>query len=207
MTSRDESLCEGPDTAAEEAESPTDAETAPAGDTGRDTILSRLALVALSKWRLILLVTLVIAAYALAIFVFFAQYRPDREIDDAAAHRAIQAASEGAVASLSYSSNSIDRDVTNARSHLTGEFLAYYDKFTKEVVVPTVRQKNLTQTTTVVRAAVSELHPNSAVVLVFLDETTTGEDKQKPLKTPSAVRITLTKVRGSWLISKLDPLA
>jgi Mce-associated membrane protein len=59
----------------------------------------------------------------------------------------------------------------------------------------------------VVRAAVSELHPNSAVVLVFLNETTASKDKPQPLITPSSVRITLTKVNGSWLISKLDPVA
>jgi Mce-associated membrane protein len=42
---------------------------------------------------------------------------------------------------------------------------------------------------------------------VFLNETTTGKDKPQPLITPSSVRITLTKVSGSWLISKLDPVA
>ena len=100
---------------------------------------------------------------------------------------------------------SIDRDFARARSHLTGEFLAYYDKFTKDVVMPTVKEKHLTQTATVIRAAVSELHPHSAVVLVFLNETTMSKDNREPLKTPSSVRITLTKVNGSWLISKLDP--
>ena len=99
----------------------------------------------------------------------------------------------------------MDRDFARARSHLTGDFLAYYDKFTKDIVMPTVQKKHLAQTAAVVRAAVSELHPDSAVVLVFLNETTTSKDKPEPLKTPSSVRITLTKVDGSWLISKLDP--
>ena len=146
-----------------------------------------------------------IAAVGLAACLFVLQYRPDRQIDDAAARRAIQEASDGAVATLSYSSESIDRDFARARSHLTGEFLAYYDKFTKDVVMPTVKEKHLTQTATVIRAAVSELHTHSAVVLVFLNETTMSKDKREPLKTPSSVRITLTKVSGSWLISKLDP--
>ncbi|MDT5144768.1 MAG: Mce-associated rane protein, partial [Mycobacterium sp.] len=110
-----------------------------------------------------------------------------------------------AVATLSYSSESIDRDFARARSHLTGEFLAYYDKFTKDIVMPTVKEKHLVQTAAVLRAAVSELHPDSAVVLVFLNETTASKEKREPLTTPSSVRITLTKVHGSWLISKLDP--
>jgi Mce-associated membrane protein len=167
-----------------------------------DRVGSRL----LVHWGSILLTASVIAAVGLAACLFVLQYRPDRQLDDAAAQRAIRAASDGAVAALSYSSENMDHDFTRARSHLTGDFLAYYDKFTKEIVIPTMQQKHLAQTASVLRAAVSELGPNSAVVLVFLNETTTGKDKPQPLITPSAVRITLTKVGGSWLISELDPV-
>ena len=139
--------------------------------------------------------------------LFVLQYRPDRQVDDAAGRRAIQAASDGAVAALSYSPENMDGDFARARSHLTGDFLAYYDKFTKEIVIPTVQEKHLAQTAAVVRAAVSELGPDSAVVLVFLNETTASKDKPQPLITPSSVRITLTKVSGAWLISKFDPVA
>jgi Mce-associated membrane protein len=147
----------------------------------------------------------VIAAVGFAGGLFFFQYRPDRQIDDAAAHAAIRAAADGAVASLSYSPDNMDRDFANAKSHLTGEFLAYYNTFTEQIVAPMVQQKHITQTATIVRAAVSELYPDSAVVLVFLNESTSSKDKPQPLATPSSVRITLTKVDGSWLISKLDP--
>ena len=167
-----------------------------------DRVASRL----LVHWGSILLTASVIAAVGLAACLFVLQYRPDRQLDDAAAQRAIRAASDGAVAALSYSSENMDRDFARARSHLTGDFLAYYDKFTKEIVIPTVQQKHLGQTASVLRAAVSELEPNSAVVLVFLNEATTSKDKPQPLITSSAVRITLTKVGGSWLISKLDPV-
>lgn len=159
------------------------------------------------KWRSILLAASVIAAVGLAIGLFLFQYRPDRQIDGAAAHRAIRAASDGAVAAVSYSPDSMDRDFANAKSHLTGDFLAYYNKFTEQIVAPVVQQKHITQTATAVRAAVSDLHPESAVVLVFLNQTATTTDKPEPLVTPSSVRVTLTKVNGSWLISKMDPLA
>jgi Mce-associated membrane protein len=183
-------------------EAPSVGESPPDGMGAVDRVASQI----LAHWRVILLTASVIAAVGLAACLFVFQYRPDRQIDDAAAQRAIQAASDGAVAALSYSSDSMDRDFAKARSHLTGDFLAYYDKFTKEIVVPTVQQKHLAQTVAVVRAAVSELEPNSAVVLLFLNETTVSKDKPQPLITPSSVRITLTKVSGSWLISKLDPV-
>jgi Mce-associated membrane protein len=107
---------------------------------------------------------------------------------------------------LSYSPENMDRDFANAKSHLTGEFLAYYNTFTEQIVAPMVQQKHITQTATVVRAAVSELHSDSAVVLVFLNETTSSKEKPQSQPTPSAVRVTLTKVSGSWLISNFDPV-
>jgi Mce-associated membrane protein len=148
--------------------------------------------------RSILLLALVIATMGLATGLFFFQYRPDREVDDQAANQAVRAASDGAVALLSYSSDSLDRDLAEAKTHLTGNFLDYYTKFTRDVVAPAVRDKHLTQKAVAIRAAVVELHPVSAVVLVFLNETTTGADKKEPLKTPSSVRVTL--------VSKLDPV-
>jgi Mce-associated membrane protein len=216
MTSESESPLDEPESPLDDAESaredphPQNAEidAASVGESRPDRLgaIDRMASGLLVHWLPILLTAMVIAAIGLAACLFVFQYRPDRQIDDAAAQRAVQAASDGAVATLSYSTGSMDRDFANARSHLTGEFLAYYDQFTKQIVMPTVQQKQLAQTATVVRAAASELEPNSAVVLIFLNETTTGKDKPQPLITPSSVRITLTKVSGSWLISKFEPV-
>jgi len=197
-----ESAVENPESQSESAEATSVGESRPDTTAAIDRVASRL----LVHWGSILLTASVIAAVGLAACLFVLQYRPDRQLDDAAAQRAIRAASDGAVAALSYSTQNMDRDFARARSHLTGDFLAYYDKFTKEIVIPTVQQKQLAQTAMVLRAAVSELEPNTAVVLVFLNEATTSKDKPQPLITSSAVRITLTKVSGSWLISKLDPV-
>ncbi|HEX5253124.1 MAG TPA: hypothetical protein VFW69_04490 [Mycobacterium sp.] len=159
----------------------------------------------LARWRSIVATMLVIAAVAVAAGVYFVLYRPDRQVGDAAAHRAIQAASDGAVAVLSYSYDHLNRDLNNAKSHLTGDFLAYYSKFTEDVVAPVAEKGRLTATAKVIRAAVSELHPDSAVVLVFVDQTTASVQKKDPEKTQSSVLVTLKKVNGSWLIAKFDP--
>jgi Mce-associated membrane protein len=197
----DDIASEDPDSQTGTAEAPSIGESRP----GRMAVIDRVTSRLLVHWRSILPTASVIAAIGLAVCLFLFQYRPDRRIDDGAARRAIQAASDGAVASLTYSSDSMARDFASAKSHLTGDFLAYYDKFTKDIVTPTVQQKHITQTAVVLRAAMSELHPDSAVVLVFLNETTASKEKPEPLTTPTSVRITLTKVNGSWLISKLDP--
>ena len=161
----------------------------------------------LARWRSIVATTLVVAAVGVAAGVYFILYRPDQRVDDAAAHRAIQAASDGAVAVLSYSYDHLNRDFDNAKSHLTGDFLTYYSKFTDNVVAPTAQQGQLTTSAKVIRAAISDLHPDSAVVLVFVDQTTASTKKKDPEKTKSAVLVTLTKVNGSWLIAKFDPAA
>ena len=55
------------------------------------------------------------------------------------------------------------------------------------------------------RAAVADMHPNSAVVLLFVHQTTSSKDKPDPVLSTNNVRVTLTKVNGSWLIAKFEP--
>ena len=138
--------------------------------------------------------------------MFFIQYRPDQQIGDAATHQAVQAASDGAVAVLSYSYDNLDRDFAKAKSHLTGEFLAYYNKFSQAVhraggaAGATDRDRQ--------SAAGRRLGVASGFgrrVGVYQPEHR-KQEKTEPLKTASSVLVTLTKVKGSWLIAKLDPL-
>ncbi|OBF50029.1 hypothetical protein A5756_22745 [Mycobacterium sp. 852002-53434_SCH5985345] len=159
-----------------------------------------------SRWRSIVATVLVVAAMGLAVGLYFFVYRPDQQVSEAAAHRAIQTASEGSVAVLSYSPDHLDHDFSKAKSYLTGNFLAYYTKFTEQIAV-LAQQKHVTETARVIRAAVSELHADSAVVLVFIDQTATSKEKPEPQTTANTARVTLTKVKGSWLISKMDPLS
>lgn len=190
---------------------PSDEAESPAASPG-SARTNRLAAVrhwirrCLARWRSIIAALVVVAAVGVAASLFFVLYRPDQQVGDAAAHRAIRAASDGAVAVLSYDPDHLNRDFATAQSYLTGDFLAYYNKFTEQIAV-LAQQKRVTETAKVVRAAVSELHPKSAVVLVFINQTATSKEKPQPQTTASAARVTLTKVKDSWLISKLDPLS
>ncbi len=94
-----------------------------------------------------------------------------------------------------------------AKSHLTGDFLTYYSKFTDQIVAPAAKQKAVKTAASVVRTAVSELHPDSAKVLVFLNQTTTGNDRPEPTQTASSVVVSLSKTTGNWLISAFDPVS
>jgi len=202
----------------EQESSPDSMETPPIGEAedgsaGEGSVrasgpsaIRRLTRRCLARWRAIFATALVAATIAVAAGLYFFQYRPAQRIGDAATHQAVQAASEGAVAVLSYSYTNLDSDFAKAKSHLTGEFLAYYRKFSQDFIAPAARKGHLTATAKVLRAAVSEVHPDSAVVLVFINQNTASKEKPEPLTTASSVLVTLTKVNQSWLIAKLDPL-
>jgi Mce-associated membrane protein len=161
----------------------------------------------LKRWLVpIVLAVLLLGSAGLATWAYLAQFRPDQQTNDAVAAETIKAASEGTVALLSYSPDTLDKDFAAAKTHLTGDFLNYYTQFTQDIVTPAAKQKQVKTSTMIMKAAVSELKPTSAVVLVFLNQTTTSKDNPDGSFSGSTVKVGLTKVNGTWLISKFDPV-
>jgi Mce-associated membrane protein len=154
----------------------------------------------------VVLVLLLLVSGALAAWLYTNQYRHDEQTDAAAAQSAVDAARDGTVALLSYKPDTLNQDFAAAKSHLTGDFLNYYDQFTRQIVTPAAKEKALTTTAQVVGAAASELHPNSAVVLLFVNQATTSKDRPDPAMASSSVLVSLTKVHGKWLITKFQPV-
>jgi Mce-associated membrane protein len=154
----------------------------------------------------VVLVLLLLLSGALATWLYVGQYRHDEQTDTAAAQTAINAARDGTVALLSYKPDTLNQDFAAAKSHLTGDFLNYYDQFTKEIVTPAAKEKALTTTAQVVGAAATELQPNSAVVLLFVNQATTSKERPDPAMASSSVLVSLTKVHGTWLITKFQPV-
>ncbi|GAB2659441.1 twin-arginine translocation pathway signal [Nocardia goodfellowii] len=152
------------------------------------------------------LTVLTIAAVVAATALVWSQYLPDRRTGDTTSQAALTAAKEGTVALLSYAPDTLDRDFAAAKSRLTGDFLTYYGQFTDQIVTPAAKAKSVETSAVVVRAAVSEVRPESATVLVFINQTTTSAERPEPAMTASSVRVTLTKVEESWLISSFDPV-
>jgi Mce-associated membrane protein len=154
----------------------------------------------------IVLAVVFVASAGLAGYLYFTQFRPDQQTDADAAQVAIKAASDGTVALLSYSPESLEKDFATAKTHLTGDFLSYYNDFTTKVVTPAAEQKAVKTTATVVRAAVSDLQPKSAEVLTFINQTTTSKENPDGAFAASSVKVGLTKVDGKWLISACEPV-
>lgn len=117
----------------------------------------------------------------------------------------VQAAKDSTVALLSYKPDSVDRDLAAARDLLTGDFHDSYTQLANDVVIPGSKQKQITAVATVPAAASVSANPNDAVVLVFVNQTTTvGQDR--PTDSASSVRVTLDKVGDRWLVSGFDPV-
>ena len=73
-------------------------------------------------------------------------------------------------------------------------------------MAPAAKRESLKATARVVGAGVSQLHPNSAQVLVFADQSTTSNDKPTPTVAASSALVNLTRVNTQWLITKFDPV-
>lgn len=154
----------------------------------------------------VILIALLLLSGGVATWLYFKQYRPDKQTDASVASAVTTAASDGTVALLSYSPDSLDKDFAAAKTHLSGDFLSYYNQFTEQIVAPAAKQKSLKTNARVLGAAVAELHPDSAVVLVLVDQSTTSKDNPDPAMASSSVLVTLTRVNGAWLITKFDPV-
>lgn len=79
-----------------------------------------------------------------------------------------------------------------------------YERFIEQVVTPASQRGQLTTTVHVIRAAVAELQPKSAVVLLFIGQKLVSKLKPEPVNTTSSVRVELTKVNNTWLINTFD---
>jgi Mce-associated membrane protein len=115
------------------------------------------------------------------------------------------AAKDTTIALLSYTPQTVEKDLDTARDRLTGTFKDSYTQLTHDVVIPGAKQKQIKAVATVPAVASVQATPNHAVVLLYVNQTTViGTDA--PSDSVSVVRVTLDKVHGRWLVSEFDPI-
>jgi len=160
------------------------------------------------RWRLsvVLPVALLAVSAVAAASVYWFLFRPDQLTDANAQQQVIAAAKEGTEAVLSYSPENLDQSLATAKSHLTGGFLGEYSTFTDEVVRPAVTQRGVKTEANVARAAVSQMDPGRAQVLIFVNQVTTSKERPSPALATSSVMVTMVENGGRWLISEFKPI-
>jgi Mce-associated membrane protein len=158
------------------------------------------------SWGRLLVAVLPVLALLLALGVGYLKWLDGTARESqAAAEQSIRAASDSTVAILSYKPETVDRDLKAAADRLTGSFRQEYTQLVSDVVAPGAKQQHISAVATVPAAASVSATGNHAVVLVFVDQTTTiGNDA--PTQSTSSVRVSLEKIDGRWLISQFDPV-
>ena len=159
------------------------------------------------RWTVILAYGILPAlAFILAVAAGYAKYVDAVQgAADSARAESRQAASDTAVAMLSYRPDTVENDLDAAKDRLTGPFRDSYSTLVDDVVAPASIQKMITAVATVPASASVTATADHAVVLLFVNQTiTVGNDA--PSITNSSVRATLDKVDGRWLISGFDPI-
>jgi Mce-associated membrane protein len=177
-----------------EAEGDGDAAEAPVEQTSR------------FSWTRLLVAGLPVLALILGLGVGYLKWLDGTARESrAAAETSVRAASESTIAILSYKPETVDRDLKAAADRLAEPFRQQYTQLVNDVVAPGAKQQHITALATVPAAASVSATGKHAVVLVFVDQTTTiGNDA--PTQSTSSVRVSLEKVDGRWLISQFDPV-
>lgn len=142
----------------------------------------------------------------LACWLYLSVYRVDQRVSPEAEQAAVAAAADGATALLTYAPKTLEKDFAAAESHLTGDFLAYYTEFTKNVVTPAAQQKGVRTVASVVSKGIVSMRPNKAEVLIFVNQTTVSTANPDGSYSMSSVKVGLENHDGRWLISSFDPV-
>jgi Mce-associated membrane protein len=119
---------------------------------------------------------------------------------------ATAAAEATAVDLLSYDYRHLDRDFARARAGLTGGFVDDYAKTTRTVVRPTATEVKAVVKADVAASSVVRAGQNRVVVLLFVNQTTTSTRLDAPKVDLNRVRLTMDRVDGRWLVSKVVAL-
>ncbi|WP_439936191.1 hypothetical protein ACS3YM_09480 [Nocardia sp. N13] len=116
-----------------------------------------------------------------------------------------EAASEAATRAYSYSWKTLAEDKADARDLMTEQMARQYDR-TMAGVATTSRREHTEVSATVVGTALVTASASDARVLVFVNQSTTGDDLDKPLLDLDRVLVTLVRAGGVWKVSELDAL-
>lgn len=120
----------------------------------------------------------------------------------------LQAARETTAAILSYTADTVDKDLAARTGRLTGGFLDEYTTLMNTQVIPSAKQGNVTAAVQVPGAASVSVTGSRAVTLVFVDQSVTraGGEQAGPVRSAFSVRVTLDRVGERWLVSEFRPV-
>jgi Mce-associated membrane protein len=120
--------------------------------------------------------------------------------------RAAVSAAESAVPTLlSYNVARLDEDLAAGAALTTGPFAREYVSLVDSVLRPAGATKQVVTSASVSGAAVVSNDGDGVVVLIFIDRQSTSVSHPVPQIDAAALRVTMQRVDGRWLIAGLVP--
>jgi Mce-associated membrane protein len=110
---------------------------------------------------------------------------------------------------LSYDYRKLDSDLSTAKSEITGQLLSDYAGTAKKVLASAVPLKAII-TATVSAQSVVQAQPGRVTLLLYVDQESVKQLAGSKTPTtridPFRVQMTMTKVKGHWMASDLQPV-
>ncbi|NKQ51558.1 hypothetical protein HFP15_01540 [Amycolatopsis sp. K13G38] len=149
-------------------------------------------------------ITVLLAAAAAAAVTVLSLSTVDTIAKERAGAQAVSAVLDLTPKLLNFDYRTIDADIERAKSVTTGEYWA--QNGLAATLKPAVVQEQATTQTVVRSAGVADAQPDRVVVLVFLNQTTTGKSLTAPRVDSRVARVTAARVDGKWLLAGFEPL-
>ena len=149
-------------------------------------------------WVVAVAVGVVVAVAAWEGWLLYQQHQKD-----VAAEQALDAATKYAVVLTSIDTNSLDQNFTEVLDGSTGEFKDMYAKSSTQLRQLLVDNKAAAHGT-VLDAAVKSATADKVEVLLFVDQSVSNLAVPDPRIDRSRVKMTMEKVDGRWLASKVE---
>lgn len=143
----------------------------------------------------------VLTAVVVGLTAWVSTQPSDSAVEDAS--RAAQSAAERAVVPiLSYDARTLDQDQQAARSYLTSDYRAEYDKLFEVIKqnAPSVGTKVEVQ---VVASGIVRSGEDRVDVLLFVNRPTTNKQQREPLIYRDQVTLSMEKVGEDWLVDDM----
>lgn len=154
---------------------------------------------AYSRW--IAVAALVVVLAGAGGYVGWLQY--ERHQTEVATQQAVAAAVKYAVALTNFDSQAMDRNIATLRDGATGEFKQSYDKSNGTLRMVLLEHQAATQGR-VVESVVKSASTDQVEVLLFVEQLVTNTDDPDSETDFSLVNMTMDKVDGQWLASKVQ---
>jgi Mce-associated membrane protein len=148
--------------------------------------------------------TIVVVALAVATVLLLFQWH-SAQTTSSAQSGASAAAAKDVPALLSYQSQTLAADIAKAKADCTPQFAGTYGQAMASQVEQTAAKNHVDTETTVSDTSVVRSSSGNVTLLVFTSSQTKTDAKAESVLNDTAVKVTMQKVGGTWLVSDLVP--